>query len=140
MAEFLRRGYNVAIPEVDVGEDIFVIRDQDGNLSRIQVKVAMGRGKRKVRGTFKVPLPQLLKFHEPELHYVFTVHHHQLWREFVVIPREVLRSLHDGKGIGNMAQNNLILYLSFTDGDVQCGQISLQVYRGNWSNWPVIQH
>lgn len=25
MAEFLVRGYNVAIPEVDVGDDIFVV-------------------------------------------------------------------------------------------------------------------
>lgn len=27
MAEFLVRGYNVAIPEVDIGDDIFVVRD-----------------------------------------------------------------------------------------------------------------
>lgn len=25
MAEFLLRGYNVAVPEVDVGDDIFVV-------------------------------------------------------------------------------------------------------------------
>ena len=30
MAEFLYRGYNVAIPEVDVGDDIFVVKDDDG--------------------------------------------------------------------------------------------------------------
>lgn len=38
MAEFLVRGYNVAIPEVDIGDDIFVVRDDDGEYSRIQVK------------------------------------------------------------------------------------------------------
>ncbi len=27
MAELLLRGWNVAIPEVDVGDDIFVVRD-----------------------------------------------------------------------------------------------------------------
>jgi len=34
MSEFLTRGWNVAIPEVDIGDDIFVVRDSDGNLSR----------------------------------------------------------------------------------------------------------
>lgn len=27
MSEFLDRGYNVAVPEVDVGDDLFVVRD-----------------------------------------------------------------------------------------------------------------
>ena len=40
MAEFLARGYNVAVPEVDRGDDLFVVRDDNGELSRIQVKSA----------------------------------------------------------------------------------------------------
>src|SRR5262249_59838304 len=81
MAEFLRRGYNVADPEIDVGEDIFVIRDADGDLSRIQVKAAIGKGKKKRYGAFNVPLAQLHRRHRPELHYVFTLYHNGLWRE-----------------------------------------------------------
>lgn len=30
MAEFLIRGYNVAVPEVDVGDDILVVKDRSG--------------------------------------------------------------------------------------------------------------
>jgi hypothetical protein len=30
MSEFLMLGWNVAIPEVDTGEDIFVVQDDDG--------------------------------------------------------------------------------------------------------------
>lgn len=40
MAEFLRRGYNVAIPAVDVGDDIIVIEDTEGLIRRVQVKTA----------------------------------------------------------------------------------------------------
>jgi hypothetical protein len=29
MSELLLRGYNVAIPEVDIGDDLLVIRDAD---------------------------------------------------------------------------------------------------------------
>ena len=32
MSEFLTRGWNVAIPEVDIGDDIFVVQDDNGVL------------------------------------------------------------------------------------------------------------
>jgi hypothetical protein len=32
MAEFLLRGYDVAQPEVDVGDDIFVVHDLSGDM------------------------------------------------------------------------------------------------------------
>jgi hypothetical protein len=139
MAMFLLRGYNVAIPEIDIGEDIFVVRDRDGDLSRIQVKAAIGKGKKQVAGTFKVPMAQLRRPHVPELHYVFTVHHDGLWREFVIVRRNRLRAMHENEGIGNVVEENLLLYLSFTVADVRCGAVSLQQYRGDWSNWPLIR-
>jgi len=37
MSEFLLRGYNVAVPAVDVGDDIFVVDDREGLLSLVQV-------------------------------------------------------------------------------------------------------
>jgi hypothetical protein len=40
MSEFLILGWNVAIPEVDVGDDIFVVQDDNGTLRRIQVKTS----------------------------------------------------------------------------------------------------
>ena len=40
MSEFLWRGYNVAIPAVDVGEDIFVVEAAKGVLRRVQVKTS----------------------------------------------------------------------------------------------------
>ncbi len=52
MSEFLWRGYNVAIPAVGVGEDIFVVEAAKGVLRRVQVKTAGTRGSR--AGTKKV--------------------------------------------------------------------------------------
>jgi hypothetical protein len=40
MSEFLARGWNVATPEVDVGDDLFVVEDKKGIFSRVQVKTA----------------------------------------------------------------------------------------------------
>src|SRR5687768_8786775 len=38
LSEFLYRLMNVAVPEVDVGDDIFVVKEQDEAVTRVQVK------------------------------------------------------------------------------------------------------
>jgi hypothetical protein len=38
MSELLLRGWNVAVPVVDVGDDVFVIDDNDKTTWRLQVK------------------------------------------------------------------------------------------------------
>lgn len=40
MSELLARGYNVAHPEVDVGDDIISVRDEDDEFTLVQVKAA----------------------------------------------------------------------------------------------------
>jgi hypothetical protein len=83
MAEYLARGWNVAIPEVDVGDDIFVVRDIDGNLSRIQVKTASAQDRKfGYSAKFSVSFPQLRYPLTPELTYVFTVRRNHYWEVF----------------------------------------------------------
>jgi hypothetical protein len=40
MSCFLVRGWNVATPEVDVGDDLFVVEDKKGIFYRVQVKTS----------------------------------------------------------------------------------------------------
>lgn len=49
MSEFLLRGYNVAIPYVDRGDDILTIEDDDSQIRRIQVKTS------NLLGCLKIP-------------------------------------------------------------------------------------
>jgi hypothetical protein len=128
------------MPEVDVGEDIFVVRDEDGDLSRIQVKAAVGKGAKTISGIFKVSLSQLMKPYQPPLYYVFALHHDGLWREFVILPRTMLRKFHTGSGMGHVIDGNILLHLSFTDTEVVCSGTNLQSYRNNWGPWPLIRH
>ena len=111
MAEFLIRGYNVAVPEVDVGEDIFVVRDKDGELSRIQVKTGNANELQSggFRVTFKVPLRQL----------------------------EMPHTLH---GVGSEHDGDVVIHLAFSESDVLCKKQSVQSYRNQWSKWPSIDH
>src|SRR5262245_63346295 len=72
MAEFLLRGYNVAMPEVDVGDDIFVVQDRTGRLWRIQVKTAIGKPREYgYSGQYAVQRKQLRQPKKPDLYYVF---------------------------------------------------------------------
>jgi hypothetical protein len=101
MAEFLMRGWNVAVPEVDVGDDVFVVRDSDGDLSRIQVKTARARPTTAgYNVTFSVPTLQLETARTPELFYVVAVRSDARWSEFVVIPRAALYDLQETRSIG----------------------------------------
>src|SRR5258708_856981 len=83
MAEFLLRGYNVATPEVDVGDDIFVVNDGVEQLWRIQVKTAIGVGRGYgCSGPYQVPLAQLRDSGPTPLFYVFVLRWESRW-EFV---------------------------------------------------------
>ena len=73
LAVLLNRGYNVAVPEVDRGDDLFVVHDETGRLFRIQVKSATGKGKRRVSGAFNISLNQLRTPRMPDLHYVLVL-------------------------------------------------------------------
>lgn len=141
MAELLLRGWNTAIPEVDVGDDIFVVRDSDGNMHRVQVKTAVAKTLKSGHSAqFNLSLSQLRTPISPEVIYVFAARLHDHWDAFVVIDRATLyeeRSLH---GIGNKHDDRLTLRLRFTGASVTCGQRDLSQYRNNWTRFPIIEH
>lgn len=95
MAEILARGWNVAIPEVDVGDDVFVAQDDGARLTRVQLKTTAadesGTGTW-VSGTIKLPYDQLMREDEAvPLTYAFAIRCGGRW-EFVVVDRDTLRA------------------------------------------------
>ncbi len=141
MAEFLARGYNVAVPEVDLGDDIFVVRDSDGQLSRIQVKTASAKETQKgFSARFAVPLQQLQTPVRPEVHYVLAVRHQERWAEFVTLSRPQLFDEVASWEVGSQAGSSVVLYLSFMGAQLRCSNRDWQGYRNNWSTWPPLVH
>lgn len=141
MAEFLSRGYNVAVPEVDVGDDLFVVRDADGELSRVQVKTSNARSTAAGHvATFKVPLRQLKTPHRPDMNYVFAVRLDERWTDFVLVDRATLYELHEVHGLGSVVREHLLLEMTFSAGALRCQAQSLQRFRNDWSRWPTIAH
>lgn len=141
MAEFLARGYNVAVPEVDRGDDIFVVKDEDGDLSRIQVKTAVAReGGRGFAAKFSVLRRQLDVPTEPDLNYVLAVRRAARWDDFIIISRKRLLDEHANYGAGSIAGSNVVFSLSSSSTGLQCSGRDWQPFRNNWAAWPVIAH
>jgi hypothetical protein len=98
MSEFVLRGYNVAIPMVDVGDDVFVVDDRDGALRRVQVKSAEqaadasdGEGGKTV--VYRLSRRQIRKAKRNELYYMLMIRWGGRWR-FLLVPRVDLDELH----------------------------------------------
>lgn len=150
MAELAFRGYNVAIPEIDVGDDVFVVNQATGVLSRIQVKTATGKLLKQRRFADKnfysaQFLADLDHVNDPLVqgsHYALAARCGISWR-FLVLERAVLRHL-VGAGWGTRTATGKVM-LSVVFGSsgyattsTRDNAIDLSAYVGNWAAWPQI--
>ena len=144
MAEFLHRRINVAIPVVDAGDDVFVVRHDEELVTRVQVKTANGDGNADAYSAqFTIPIAQLERIEPPALVYVFAVRHLDRWLDFIVIRRRTLQLIRSDFGIGSTFKKRekeyLNLTLSFTASNVTNKGASFQKYRNVWEPWPPAQ-
>jgi hypothetical protein len=92
MSEFLYRGYNVAVPAVDIGDDVYVVEDQVGTMWRLQVKTSDAPEAR--IGTYQLSRRQLREIKANELFFMFMIRSVNRWR-FILIRRDKLAELRD---------------------------------------------
>lgn len=97
MSELLLRGWNVAVPVVDVGDDVFVVDDNDKTTYRVQVKSARSDTSQYV---FKLSRKQLRTAQEIELFYLFLIRYEARWR-FLAFRREQLMEIRDAYEISD---------------------------------------
>ncbi|MCE2768578.1 MAG: hypothetical protein LW711_01190 [Saprospiraceae bacterium] len=125
MSEFLTRGWNVAIPEVDVGDDIFVVQDDNGTLRRVQVKTST--------------LKQLRNLANIPVHYVFIVRNSDLWTKPVIIRQDYLLDYLQNEKIGSESEGNLNLYFSYSSDKIACSGLDLSKYISDFNDFPLIE-
>lgn len=145
MSELLMRGYNVAIPRVDVGDDVLVVDDELGDVRRVQVKSADAREKAaSYRVALNFPREQLVGPRKKvELFYMLMIRRPAGWH-FLCVPQQELKVVFErakkpgGGGKGVTLQ--LIVKEDARDDVVAWGE-SLKKYWDAWdeSTWPVIQ-
>jgi hypothetical protein len=162
MSELLLRGWNVAVPVVDIGDDVFVINDHDKTTWRVQVKAATtepadAKGDTlptgPLRANFNLSRAQLRTAQAIELFYMLMVRSGTRWL-FLVIPRMALLEIRDdylesarkrtGPGrrpLGDeQARTDTLLLSVALDGNVATGwDASLSKYLDQWpEDLPVV--
>lgn len=145
MAELLFLECNVAIPDVDVGTDVFAFLDDREEVARIQVKTARGKRYKDQQGysaQFSIPLKQLQRDDLPSLHYALAVRLDGRWADFLVIRRPELLAFQNGDfrfGTENLRSDSLVLTVQFRDDMVLCGEVNLAEYLNAWHRLPAFR-
>jgi len=148
MAEFLHRRINVAIPEVDVGDDVLVVKGTDAAVTRVQVKAATAKEQNdSFFALINVPLDQLsVPQDTPSLVYVFPIRHRNRWSDFIVIRRSTLFAIHtDGAGrrfVDDKGNMQVQFRIVFRETSALCGPAAaadFQPFRDAWEPWPPSQ-
>jgi hypothetical protein len=157
MSELLLRGYNVAVPSVDVGDDVLVLDDQRGSLRRVQVKTAdVGEELRDehARLTRKVvrdtlSRQQLREQKASDLFFMLMVRWNRRWR-FLFVPRQKLADVRDDfvardrtntpgpkpKPDELAVGDTLLLEVTWTEDDAVGWAVSLRDYLETWTDLP----
>ena len=155
MSKLALRGYNIAIPEVDIGDDIFVVDDATGKLYRLQVKTRTAELQKKSQNyqtDFSIRIDQILDLKDPDLDYVFVTRFDDKdLLEFVIIPRrEIETFMNEGFGSKDYSKdrkrpsmkyvfvfgkNERIVLGGRRNG---AGGKDITEYRNNWAKWPSI--
>jgi len=135
MSELAWHGYNVAQPAVDIGDDIYVYKEDTHELLRVQVKSAQERPHRYY--VFVVRLDQLERQGDNRLFYAFAARHNDKERwEFLVIPREALNLLRVRGRIGQVESADgakFQLNIKFDDDNVPfAGSTNMSEYFNKW--------
>jgi hypothetical protein len=153
MGEIAFRGYNVAMPEVDYGDDIFVAKDATGKLWRVQVKTATpvkSNAKRIRAERFEFGIRQnylLGRDNSAPAFIVFAMRSRydpRGWR-FLVLRRERLKKYHKDNKIGWKRGKMVNFKLSIHHDGKQKGKVfsqgqELTRWMEKWDPWPVLEH
>ena len=139
MSELAYRGYNVAIPEIDKGDDVFVVNDETGSMWRIQVKTSKPKTQQtSLRFQYRVRDSAIQRATTPELYFVFVMRTKDRWR-FLVIERAVLRNYVIAHKLGSPnGEHRQIVVVVHENNTVTCNKIDVTHHMEEWTTWPLL--
>lgn len=141
LSEFLSRGYNAATPEIDIGEDVFIIEDGQAGYWPVQVKTATATERADGSSTaqFKFRRDQLVTTPNVELTYVLVLRRNNQWTNFLVIPRTDLNDLYNLGKLGAQESDELVWTFVYDQNTVRCQQADMTRFISDWERqWPSI--
>lgn len=145
MGELAWRGYNVALPEIDKGDDIYSVNDKTGAMLRIQVKTSREtRLKRNMESKyqFNIRRSAIDQPLNPELHFVFACRKQHGFR-FLVMSRDVLRNYvisNNAGSPGELAKDSRRFDIHIHDNETaRCSVLNWTAHLEDWAAWPRLE-
>jgi len=140
VAEFLLQDWNAAIPEIDTGDDVFVVQDKIGLFKRIQVKTITGtKRKNGYSAKFIIPYTKISTPVNPELVFFLLIRHSNEWVNYFIIERQKLHDYVDLNNVGskNSKLNTVQLYVSFNEKlkSAKCSKNDFSFHIKDWSKF-----
>jgi hypothetical protein len=117
-------------------DDIFVVKDFNGELVRVQMKTSKAIYLKNGGYTaqFKLSLKQL-RDSIKEVSYVFVVRETDNWNQPIIIDQQILLGLYENESLGSEYKDNLTLRITFKNGKVTNKQIDLTEYQNNFEDF-----
>lgn len=139
MAEFCIRGYNVAMPEIDIGDDVFVVNDTSGAYWRVQVKTSNATRQAASRAyQFRLKNSSITTPQTPELYFIFVMRWETGWR-YAMIERTVLNNYVVANDLGTAAGDYRQVNMTLSDDGVLTGSgLMLTHHLDAWNTWAPI--
>lgn len=146
IAELLQLRCNAAIPEVDMGTDVFVFHDDREEVVRLQVKACTvpivykdGSG---YSAKFSLPMKQFRSLDDiPPLYYGLAVRRDGKWGDFLIVSRERLQLYYNGEGTFgsyNKRIDALAITVTFRT-KVECSGRDITDCRNAWASLPPLR-
>ena len=133
MSELLGRGYNVAVPVVDTGDDLYVVNDAEAKLIRVQVKSSNCKKKPYgFVGQVRIRFSQLKEVKKTPLIYIFALRFEGKWY-FLIVSRSRLEDEAEFGGAGSVRNDYIWLRFKFhtQERSVTCSDINFTEFQ-NW--------
>jgi len=144
MSEFAYRGYNVSIPEIDQGDDAWVMNHQNGHAWRFQVKTSRPtKQKNSARFQFNIKLSQIQNALQPDVVFALVMRVNKGWK-YLIVHRQVLNNYLQAGQLGKQSGANYVIAVTYFSAGAKAGQVwasktlNLSHHLNDWATWPVV--
>lgn len=144
MSEFAYRGYNVSIPEIDQGDDAWVMDHGSGHAWRCQVKTSVPRSQKKsARFQFNIRMDQIKTALQPDVVFALVMRVDDSWK-YLIIHRTVLENYLKQGQLAPQSGANYVIGVTFFHQGRKAGQawasktLNVSHHLNDWSAWPII--
>ncbi len=140
MSEILLRGWNVAIPEIDQGDDIFVVKHDNGDFRRVQVKYSNAKELKKSLSVVYTIARTLIYPPVGSIYFALVIRHKSKWSHLFIISSDELQEFTNESKVQSSKSIGLNISISSNGKNAKLFKKDFNTYLNNFSHFPFVPH